>query len=410
MAERVGAPSRPSSAETPSLRLVSAHIARVALRVAYAPMKLLPTKRKVVMMSREHDSIPSDFDDLRLAIERADPSVEVVMLARVVGDGPVEKVKYGAHLLRCMYHAATSRVLVVDTYSFVASLLTHKRDLTVVQIWHAIGALKKFGLSILGQSEGRDERMARALRMHHGYDVVLASSEAARLPYAEALGVDPEDVRILPLPRVDRVRDPERRRLARESVYAAHPELRGTRVALYAPTFRMNGQVPVDLGELRERLAAIGLHLVVKPHPLAPDRAEVDVTPDFSTLELLSVADVFVTDYSTTIAEAALCAVPSYILAPDLDDYLDARGFYFDFVEGMPGPVVRDVESLVRAVAASAATIEGAESFARRWVEIPGESEPRPGDAPCADEIAALVLAHVSRASADESNANGLSR
>ena len=63
-----------------------------------------------------------------------------------------------------------ARVLVVDTYAIVASVLRHKSDLTVIQIWHALGAFKKFGISILGQEEGRDERIARAMRMHEGYD------------------------------------------------------------------------------------------------------------------------------------------------------------------------------------------------------------------------------------------------
>lgn len=356
-------------------------------------MKLLPIQSKVVMISREHPKAPDDFLDLKASITRADPALKVVILSRVMRTGFWSKVGFSAHMVKKMYHAATARVLIVDTYSLVASVLNHKHDLKIIQIWHAVGALKKFGLSILGHEEGRDARLARVLRMHMGYDAVLVSSEAGRAHYAEALGTPTSRVQVAPLPRVDRIRDPQRTQDTRERIYARYPHLRGKRIAVYAPTFRLNGAIPVNGSELDTALEASGIHAIIKPHPLSPGPANLDNAPEFTTLEVLTIADIFITDYSTTVAEAALHGIPCYFLAPDLETYLRSRGFYVDYNEEMPGPIVRSVPELVDAINSGAASAAKAKAFAQRWVEIPGNPPPKAGSTPCADHITNMVLA-----------------
>ena len=377
------------------LRLLVAHAARIGLNVAYAPLRLLPRRRKVVMISREHTTTPDDFVDIESAIRRADPTVRVVTLVKMVPPGVLGKIGYSFHMLAQLYHVATSRVLIIDTYAMVASLLRHGRGLTVMQIWHALGAFKKFGLSILGHDEGRDERLAAAMRMHQGYDAVLASAEGCRQPFSEALGTPVEKVLVAPLPRVDRMLDPVRSADTRERILTAYPHLRDARIAVFAPTFRLDGSVTVDVPALAHALGSIGIHLVVKVHPLMPQDfgGGIDTAQGFSTQDMLQLADVFITDYSSALYEAAVLGVPSYFLAADLDDYIASRDFYLDYRRDLPGPIVADVDSLVAAISAGEGTIEAARAFADRWVQVPdgdGEAATR-----CADAIAAMVLARI---------------
>ena len=83
----------------------------------------------------------------------------------MVPPGVLRKFGYALALLSELYHVATSRVLVLDGYSIAASAAWHGDGLTVVQLWHALGAMKKFGLSIVGRPEGRDPALARAMRL-----------------------------------------------------------------------------------------------------------------------------------------------------------------------------------------------------------------------------------------------------
>lgn len=377
--------------------LAAATLARLGVSLVYAPLKLLPLQRKVVMISREHPTVPADFADIADALRRLDPTIRVMMLVKMMPPGIIAKIGYAFHMLRQIYHVATARVLVVDTYAIVASVPRHRPELTVIQIWHALGAFKKFGLSILGQDEGRDVRLASAMRMHEGYDLVLASSEDCRPAYAEAFGTPLERVKVAPLPRVDHLRDAAQGARTASRIYGRHPHLRDARVVVFAPTFRLDGTVTTDPLALSKALAADGFHLVVKLHPLmsADFGAEVDTAAGFTTQELLHVADAFVTDYSSVLYEAAIVGVPSYFLVPDLDDYLAARDFYLDYRHDLPGPIVRTVSDLVTAVRTDVAKPADAAAFAERWVQVPRADASNPHG--CADHIARLVAGETDR-------------
>ena len=64
-------------------------------------------------------------------------------------------ISYGFYTLKTMYHVATSHVCIIDSYSLPISVLKHKKDLKVMQIWHAMGAIKKFGYQTVGKTSGR---------------------------------------------------------------------------------------------------------------------------------------------------------------------------------------------------------------------------------------------------------------
>ena len=69
-------------------------------------------------------------------------------------------------MIKQMYHIATSRVVILDSYCIVISILKHKKKLTIIQMWHAMGAFKKFGYSIIGKSEGTSKKIIDLMRMH----------------------------------------------------------------------------------------------------------------------------------------------------------------------------------------------------------------------------------------------------
>lgn len=356
------------------LDVIAAYAARFALTLVSFVLRPLPRRRKVTMITRQSDNRPADFVMLQDALRRQDPSVEVVMIAAMVPRGILPKVGYALHLLVEMYHAATSRVLVVDGYSIVASAVSHSTGLTVVQMWHALGSLKKFGLSILGQIGGRDPVLAKAMRMHAGYDIVIASSDRCRAPFAEALGVSSEKVVVAPLPRVDRLRAPEHREEAREKFLRLYPELEGKRVALFAPTFRaVGGPDTAEVVSVAEALRGVGYATVTKLHPLAPepDDAKVRSAPGMSTQEMMMVADIFITDYSSAVFEAAVAGVPSYLYASDLDQYIENRDFYVAYPDGLGLPLSEDVDSLAQLVSDNAGGTARTSDVLDSFVSLP---------------------------------------
>ena len=60
------------------------------------------------------------------------------------------------------------------------------------------------------------------------------------------------------------------------------------------------------------------------------------------------MSDLLVTDYSSVIYEFSLLGRPMVFFAPDRAAYERERGFYFDYVSGVPGPVFETTEPLAR--------------------------------------------------------------
>jgi CDP-glycerol glycerophosphotransferase len=72
-----------------------------------------------------------------------------------------------------------------------------------------------------------------------------------------------------------------------------------------------------------------------------------DVSHVADMADLLAVADVLVTDYSSSMFDFALTDRPIVLYQPDQTAYLDDRGAYFDIREFSPGPIATSMDSLV---------------------------------------------------------------
>jgi CDP-glycerol glycerophosphotransferase len=81
----------------------------------------------------------------------------------------------------------------------------------------------------------------------------------------------------------------------------------------------------------------------------APGLIDVTGYPDVS--DLLLVADVLVTDYSSVMFDWVSTGRPIVFFVPDLPRYRgELRGFYADLLSEAPGPVVETTDDLVHAV------------------------------------------------------------
>ena len=61
-------------------------------------------------------------------------------------------MRYLARLVRGVYLVHTSRLIVVDNAYLPVHVAPHRPATTVVQVWHAPGALKRFGADTAGRA------------------------------------------------------------------------------------------------------------------------------------------------------------------------------------------------------------------------------------------------------------------
>ena len=110
-------------------------IGTLFLNIIYLFIKLIPTKNKITMISRQSNDEPMDFRLIREEIEKRDKNIKVVVLAHQLDGGInstlLNKIKYVFHMFRQMYNIATSKVVILDSYCILISILKHKKTLKV---------------------------------------------------------------------------------------------------------------------------------------------------------------------------------------------------------------------------------------------------------------------------------------
>jgi CDP-ribitol ribitolphosphotransferase len=365
-------------------------------RALYAVLELFGRRHKVVMLSRQADTPSKDFTLLAEELRRQDPAVEIVVRCRFIGPTLLQRTAYLGEVLIQMYHLATSRACVLDGYSVPLSILNHRGELYVVQLWHALGAIKRFGYQAVGQPGGRSAAVARAMHMHRNYDVVLCGGPMSVDVFAAAFDVDPRSVLPLGLPRVDHLRqaqaehDSGRTSAALATLRQRHPRLADTSktVVLYAPTFRWHRGSAYQ--EVISAFSADPFTLVVKPHDLesaAVGGAHVVDATGIDVLDLLPLCDVVVTDYSAVAFEAACIVKPVYFYVHDIDDYREAPGLNIDPLEVLPQMASRDLEELVGWISRLDYNADAAAAFREGYAPA--------RDAVCTPEIARLILSRL---------------
>jgi CDP-glycerol glycerophosphotransferase len=131
-------------------------------------------------------------------------------------------------------------------------------------------------------------------------------------------------------------------------------------VVLYAPTWRDSQRTatgnwkPVNFleGSLGEKVTVLfrGHTNTHSAHSSKVIGGAIDVMNYKNVAELYLAADVLVTDYSSSMFDFSVTGKPMIFLAPDFDEYVARRGFYFDFEQLAPGPILRDSSFLRKAL------------------------------------------------------------
>ena len=331
-------------------------LASTVLRILGWLFSFLPLDReRVVLATARLPVLEGNLLFIDAAVRRLRPEAHVVHLLDPYAYGLRGKLLYLLRLIRGMYHLRTAGLVVVDNAWLPVHVAPHRAGTMVVQVWHAAGALKRFGLDT-----SRPTTEPEATFLHRYYDFVVASGEAGRGPWSRALRTPLDQVLALGTPRTDLFFDPAALGAARTRLLEANPLLTGRRVVLYAPTFRGRGRAKTGTGaldgtRLRERLPP-EVALVIKTHPnLDPSTQptsgfDVIADPGSDMNDWLALADVFVTDYSSSIFEWALLRRPLVLVVDDLDSYERDPGLYLDYRTGMVGSQVRDTDEAAEAI------------------------------------------------------------
>ena len=354
---------------------------------------MAPERKKIAIISRESDSKTLDVAMLEAELKRRGSDVRVLSKL-LTKEKSLKALGYAGHVLKQEAAILASDVVVLDTYCIPASMIPHRRGTKVVQMWHALSAIKKFGWQTVGKAGGSSEKTARLMKMHRGYDCVVCPSDVTAEYFCEAFRTDRSKIVKYGLPRIDYIKSVasgERHDDMAARILSKYPQLKEGKgdssktTVLYAPTFRRGKAV--DVKSLTDALDNEKYNIVVKLHPLYRGDTSAqsgDVTgtdghviydDEFSSFDWLAVADVIISDYSSLVIEATLADKPLYIYAYDLNDYEKNTGLNIDFGSEPVAPYVfRDAKELAEAVASDDYDFEALCAFRDRYIDIDTEN------------------------------------
>lgn len=340
--------------------------------IIYFFFKLFPTNnKKISFISRQSNDVALDFVLLKKELLKKDKDLKIVELCKTIDHGLINKIKYFFHIFTQMYHISTSKVVILDTYCIPICILKHKKNLKVIQIWHALGSLKKFGYSSLDTTDGRNSKISKLMRMHANYDYILTSSEASLPNFQEAFNAKKENMVVMNLPRVDYLKSKEVEKELKKDFYKKYPKVdKKKKIILYCPTSRKNGELP--LNEIVKSVDLNKYTLILKLHnntnKIYYAEKKYYSSIHFTGMQMLHVADYIITDYSAIAYEAAITKKPIYLYIFDYDKYIDERGLYINYKKEMPGFMSEDIKEIIKNIESDKYDNKKTEEFTKKYI------------------------------------------
>ncbi len=307
-------------------------------------------EKLVIFADAHHNRRPENMELLYRELVRRGLHVEEMYLDYQKAPAPGVLRHMSAFMKR---YAQAGTVVICDNFLPAASC-RKKPSTRVVQLWHACGALKKFGYDTAD-----DIPKNYRGNVFRGTDLVTVSSEQCIAPFAGAMRLEQEKVKALGVSRTDLYFDQDYIRSCREKFRRQCPQGAGKKIVLWAPTFRGSPGAPevirLDLEKLQHQLGEEYL-VIASLHPHMHFSFRQDTTQHdaavlrstdlrMSTQELMIAADLLVADYSSLIFEYLLLNKPLVLYVPDIEVYTEKRGFYLSY-EDIPGVIVREEKQL----------------------------------------------------------------
>lgn len=352
------------------IKLFFLHIFVFLLNILYSFIKLFNTKNKIVLLSRQSDTISLDFKLISEKLYKEMPDYEIIVLCKKINN----KFLYIFHILKQMYHLSTSKVCVIDSYCIAVSVLKHKKNLKIIQIWHAIGSMKKFGYASLGMPEGSTYGMANVMKMHKNYDYALISSMNFSKDFIEGFHIEKEKIIEIPLPRVDLLIDKKYEYKIKKKYYKKNKQLRNKKNILYCGTFRKKEDLSGKaIKKLIDCIDFDKYNFIYQPHPLS--KVKINDTRIIknlnNTFEALFVSDFVISDYSSIIYEAGLLNKPVYLYAYDWEKYKKKRQINFDIEHDVPTIFTNNPKTIIDAIENNKFNAKEFSEFVSKNVHIP---------------------------------------
>ncbi|EGC0091655.1 CDP-glycerol glycerophosphotransferase family protein [Listeria monocytogenes] len=361
------------------MKEVAIYIYMLAVKVTGCLARIFPVKQKVVLLvsfPENPTAIIKQMNEMKVTPKTVvfyDPRVDVTGFNFDFIQLKPKKIK---HFISLMFHLNTAKVVITDNYFVELAGLKERKNVTCIQIWHANGALKKFGWEDKAAQKRSARDKKRFQEVYRRFSKVLVGSDEMAAIFQKSFLLEDSQMLKLGIPRTDNFFNQQQ---LKENAEWTNTKLNlsNKKKLLYAPTFRdeelHSTTLHLDIAKMKQALGN-EYQLILKLHPSISNDLD-KVVDDFvvyadkeTPIEtILPAVDMLITDYSSIPFEFALLEKPMLFFTYDLEEYDKARGLSDGFLATIPGPFVHTTEELIQVIEQEAFDLEMVRAFAAKW-------------------------------------------
>lgn len=214
---------------------------------------------------------------------------------------------------------SSAKVIVIDTYYLIMGGFKKKKQQTVLQTWHAAGALKNFGLTDRQVDLSNNKIVQQYKKVYDATDKYIIGGEPMANCFKESFGANEKQFLRTGLPRlVPYTRlNVEHRQQELKQQYGINGK-----VAVYVPTYREHKQANRQIDKQKFETELPEYTLLSKLHPSIATEQQTTI----NLQSLMILADVIISDYSSLAIEASILKKPTIFYVYDEANYNLARG------------------------------------------------------------------------------------
>lgn len=285
--------------------------------------------------------------------------------------------------IQSIYHLATSQHIFVDNYYGFLATTNFKENVNCIQVWHAVGAFKKFGLQDKTNGNRTKKARERFKKVYNRFDYIVVGSEKMEQIFKDSFGIK-DDRKFLRtgVPRTDFFFDKLSIQKSVDKFNIDFPLAKTRKVILYAPTYReddlTNNNVSfyLDLDKMYKHFKTDYI-LLLRLHPSLKNNFTnkypgfVYNVSDYPSINTLLVGtDILITDYSSIPFEYSLLNKPIIFFTYDLQNYEETRGLQANFKSIIPGPIAYKTEDIIEQIKKNNFNTDNIRRFANKWNEF----------------------------------------
>lgn len=384
------------------------YLFKIHLIIIYFFIKIIfRQKKQVFFLSRQFDYLPLNYK--KIIDELKNENIEYKYICKKVDNGINDSIRthgnysnshsffkkiirninsvltYYFSLFKQMKLISQSKIIIIDGYNLPVSLLKHKKNTKVIQMWHALGAVKKFGYQSIGKKDGISPKIAKILNMHANYDYILSGSDLMNKYFSEAFNTDITKVLAIGTPTVDYLK--EKNTKISKDILKKYPEMKKKINVLYSPTFR--NDKTNNLQELIDNFNFSMCNLIITSHPkvdsvFMDDRVIYINREEFDTFDIMKKCDYVITDYSALMIDSAIINKKILLYVYDYEKYKKENGLNIELLKDFPNISSTSAKKIVDIIVNDKYDLKEYKKFQKMYTpNIKGR---------CTDEITKLIV------------------